>query len=55
MSKTDELITKGLAGELSKDDQAAIAYELQIFRNMALNLEGLVHKWKKLFEQAGIK
>jgi hypothetical protein len=55
MSKTDELITKGLAGELSKEDQAAIAYELQIFRNMALNLESLVHKWKKLFEQAGIE
>jgi hypothetical protein len=55
MSKTDELITKGLAGELSKEDQVAIAYELQVFRKMALNLEELVHKWVKLFEQAGIK
>jgi hypothetical protein len=55
MSKTDELITKGLAGELSKEDQAAIAYELQIFRKMALTLEETVHKWVKLFERAGIK
>ena len=55
MSKTDELIAKGLAGELSKEDQVAIAYELQIFRKMALTLEKLVHKWVKLFEQAGIK
>ena len=55
MSRTDELITKGLAGELSKDDQAAIAYELQIFRNMALTLEETVHRWSKLFEKAGIE
>lgn len=55
MSKTDELITKGLAGELSKEDQVAIAYELQIFRKQALNLEEWVHKWSKLFEEAGVK
>ena len=55
MSKTDELIAKGLSGNLSKKDQAAIAYELQIFRNMALALEETVHKWVKLFEEAGIK
>jgi hypothetical protein len=55
ISKTDELITKGLSGDLSKEDQAAIAYELQIFRNMALNLEKTIHRWTKLFEQAGIE
>ena len=55
MSKTDELIAKGLAGELSKEDQVAIAYELQILRNMALRLEETVHKWTKLCEKLGIK
>jgi hypothetical protein len=54
MSKTDELITKGYAGELTKDEQAEIAYELQVFRNMALKLEETIHRWSKLFEKAGI-
>jgi len=55
MSKTDELITKGMAGELSTDDQKSIACELQVYRNMALNLEEVIHRWSKLFETVGIE
>jgi len=53
--RSDPLIRKGLAGELAKDEQAEIAESLRTYRDMASRTEKALHRWSKIFEEAGIK
>jgi len=54
-SRCDLLISLRLARKLTSKEQLAIANEVTSYRNMALRTEEALHRWSKVFEEAGVK